>query len=158
MGGYNTSFSISDPVSSLAAAVNDALAVAGGKGKGDDDDGRDGEPRTAPGGNAGSARPAADGGDAEEKEEERDHDEDCTALFAHLQRKEWGPALARLRGCPAEARIWVYRLAKKVRPREDVEDADGERPVHRCVPVSACPDFNPGCRPVVALFADLPRP
>ena len=95
IGGRKTSFQISDPMSTLAGAMNGALdavvpndEVLTEQAKGLDDDNNDGE------------------------EESRDYEENPTHLFMYLQQRAWGLAVTQLKKNPEEARVWNYRKVK----------------------------------------------
>ena len=108
IGGYKTSFQLTDPITGLTNAIRDALDVVG------NDDALTEQAKTIDIVNA---------KDDEGEEEERDYEKNPTQLFVYIQQRAWGLALTHLQKCPDEAKIWVY-LKVKSEKAPDVPDAD----------------------------------
>ena len=94
IGGYKTSFSVSDPMTSFAEAVKDALDVV-------NDD------------NLCQQAKELDNIHApdEDEENERDYDHNPTRLFMFLQQRAWSSAQMQMQHHPEEATVWVFRKA-----------------------------------------------
>lgn len=110
IGGYKTSFQLSDPMTNLTEAVNDALTVV-------NDDAALADEAIA-----------LDAIGDDKAEEERDYDVNPTRLFMYIQQRAWGLALTQLQRNPDEAKVWVYRKyspgpAPNVKDGKDKEGA-----------------------------------
>ena len=107
IGGYNTSFTVSDPMANLADAVKDAIDVVSGDA------------------NLCQQAKELDGIHTkdDDEEDERDYDYNPTRLFAFIQQRAWPMALTQLQHHPHEAKVWVFRKAKPEKA-PNVHDAD----------------------------------
>jgi flavodoxin len=94
IGGYKTSFSVSDPMTTFAEAVKDALDVV-------NDD------------NLCQQAKELDNIHApdDDEENERDYDHNPTRLFMFIQQRAWSSALVQMQHHPNEATVWVFRKA-----------------------------------------------
>ena len=103
IGGYKTSFQLSDPMTNLTEAVNEALTVV-------NDDAALADEAIA-----------LDAIGDDKAEEERDYDVNPTRLFMYIQQRAWGLAMTQLQRNPDEAKVWVYRKYTPG-PAPDVKD------------------------------------
>ncbi|KAL3822494.1 hypothetical protein ACHAXA_002512 [Cyclostephanos tholiformis] len=103
IGGYSTSFTVSDPM----AAFKDALDVAGS------DEGLCQQAKELDGIHAND----------DYEGDDRDYDDNPTRLFMFIQQRAWSSASAQLQSHPEEAKIWVYRKAMPEKA-PNVPDAD----------------------------------
>lgn len=111
IGGYQTSFQLTDPVTAITGKVNEVKEVI----------------------EQGLVNDAKAMDDPEK--EERDYEKNPTELFLLLQQKAWGLASQRLDEHPEEAKIWVHR---KLSPEKapNVHDANDPEKSQAIVPQS----------------------
>jgi hypothetical protein len=108
IGGYKTSFQLTDPITGLTNAIRDALDVVG------NDDALTQQAKTIDSINAND----------DDAEEERDYETNPTQLFVNIQQRAWAAAMMQLQNCPDEAKVWVYLKAKpeKAPNAQDAEE------------------------------------
>jgi len=119
IGGYKTSFQFSDPTTSLANAVNDALTVVGGA---VDTTTNTLEQQQADKQHLGTIGETTEGIITDEAKE-CDYDVNPTKLFMYLQQRAWAKALHHLQSNQNESSMWVYRKVKTPTPSTD-DDAN----------------------------------
>ena len=111
VGGYETSFQVTDPVTAITGKVNEI---------------KEGIEQCLISDTQGMDDP---------EKEERDYEKNPTELFLLLQQKAWGLASQRLLEHPEEAKIWVHR---KLSPEKapDVHDTNDPEKAQAIVPPS----------------------
>jgi len=119
IGGYKTSFQFSDPTTSLANAVNDALTVVGGA---TDTTTNTLEQQQADKQHLDTIGETTEGIITDEAKE-CDYDVNPTKLFMYLQQRAWAKALHHLQSNQNESSMWVYRKVKTPTPSTD-DDAN----------------------------------
>jgi len=119
IGGYKTSFQFSDPTTSLANAVNDALTVVGGA---VDTTTNTLEQQQAHKQHLDTIGETTEGIITDEAKE-CDYDVNPTKLFMYLQQRAWAKALHHLQSNQNESSMWVYRKVKTPTPSTD-DDAN----------------------------------